>query len=76
MKKIQNINKNVLYARFILWKNHQNPHNFFNQIGLSQIVVHGTTYTGHILPHMVRSSPFMVDDYLESKLLLLQQFKD
>ena len=54
--------------RIILWKNHQNPHNFFNQVALSQLNVYGTSYTGHILPHMVRSNPFMVDDFIETKL--------
>ena len=68
MKKIQNIDRNILYMRIILWKNHQNPHNFFNQVALSQLNVYGTSYTGHILPHMVRSNPFMVDDFIETKL--------
>lgn len=45
VKKVENVGKNVEYMRLVMWKNHQNSFNFFNQVGLSQIVVHGTPYT-------------------------------
>lgn len=41
MKKIQNVNENVLFVRFVLWKNHQNKGNFFNQVGLSSLAFYG-----------------------------------
>lgn len=51
VKKIESVNKNVQYMRLILWKNYQNSFNFFNQVGLSQIVVQGTPYSQNtILP--------------------------
>jgi hypothetical protein len=30
--------------RLILWKNHQNTQNFFNQIGLTHLTVYGNPY--------------------------------
>lgn len=30
--------------RLILWKNYQNPQNFFNQVGISQLTIYGNPY--------------------------------
>jgi hypothetical protein len=35
MKKIEQINIKALYMRLVLWQNHENILNFFNQVGLS-----------------------------------------
>lgn len=35
---------NASYMRLMLWKNHQNAQNFFNQIGLSQLMIYGSPY--------------------------------
>lgn len=65
--------------RLILWKNYQNPHNFFNQIGLSHISIFGTPYHSNSLPPVISNKSSLMNitmsDYIESKLQILEQFK-
>ena len=65
--------------RLIFWKNHQNSFNFFNQIGLSQIIVHGSPYTHNLLLPSIDNKSFLNNltstEYLEAKLEILEQFK-
>lgn len=65
------VNQNVLYMRLILWKNHQNPNNFFNQVGLSQINIIGSPYFSGSLPSIQNKSllnriPHI--EYIDAKL--------
>jgi len=82
MKKLEEININASYMRLILWKNHQNPQNFFNQIGLSHLTVYGAPYlspsVNTLPPALSNKSGLMnisISEYIETKLQVLEQFK-
>ncbi len=65
--------------RLILWKNYQNPQNFFNQVGLSQLVVYGQPCATTALPPAITNKSgimnLSISDYIEAKLQILEQFK-
>ncbi len=82
MKKLEEININASYMRLILWKNHQNPQNFFNQIGLSHLAIYGSPYlnpsANTLPPALSNKSGLMnisISEYIETKLQVLEQFK-
>lgn len=54
--------------RLILWKNYQNTHNFFNQVGLSQLIVFGDPYTTNVLPPVIANKSGLmsisISDYI------------
>lgn len=39
VKKLSNLNIQTLYLRLIFHKNHPNKNNFFNQVGLCQLII-------------------------------------
>lgn len=77
MKKIQNVNENVLFVRFVLWKNHQNKGNFFNQVGLSSLAFYGQS-ANVILPLTIKSprAQGSRQDTLSSKMEIIKQLKE
>ncbi len=54
--------------RLILWKNYQNTQNFFNQIGLSQLIIYGDPYTTNLLPPIITNKSGLmnlsINDYI------------
>ena len=77
VKKLGKLNMHTLYLRLLLYKNHPNMHNFFNQVGISHVVVEGTGYD-YILPAMRVSqvSSHQRNQFVEAKLAVLAQFKE
>lgn len=68
--------------RLLVWKNHQNTMNFFNQVGLSQITIFGnpiamnSLYSITPLKKSSFGSTMKTKDMIESKIQILIQFKD